>query len=686
MLVMAVGCERDSRSGGEQGEVVFSVETISKTEILNVSTRVGQTPTYRLTIFKGTSQVATYEDYTKIERLSLVAGTYKFVVESGDAALTAIEAPYYRGETTVNVRAGQSAAVNIKAKLANVRVSATVSQIIIDNFTDYSLTINNVKLTKSDIIAGRSLYVSVQNKSFVWYLHLINSQGTTSDFYRTQDNVEPCSHYKFNFDIDNTAAEDDGQFILDLQVDTWVDHIEEDININLEKKDPPLLSPAGAPILSEQVVVNEITRQANFLINIYTAAGLKSVKIRQSNDWLTAQGVPAVFEIGKVDAATTSKINALGITWDGITPNVPSSILDFTTLAKTAPLGEYRIYVTVQDNADQITEGVVNFIVLPDQDHITKGVVNGAKYAELNGVWCTRLVPDGLTFQYKIEGSSAWSAVPTSEIVKDEATKKFSARIINLTPTTTYIFRTYSPAAGEKQGQEVKFTTEDAPEIPNLSFDEGYWSGSYWYPNASGGNSYWATGNDGVVAGPVSMSANNRHEEQDVIKGKAVRLTSVRITFGLSPVKFAGGSIFTGDYKTNMSNPVSSVKFGRAYTGRPLGLKGWYKYKPQIINNNKNGIPNVNGTMDRCHIYISLEDWGGASSRPDSPTIIGYGELQSDQEVKNWTQFSFPIKYNDPVRKPTHVVMTATASYLGGNFCGGDGSEMLIDEFELIWQ
>ncbi|MEG0656439.1 MAG: PCMD domain-containing protein, partial [Mucinivorans sp.] len=121
------------------------------------------------------------------------------------------------------------------------------------------------------------------------------------------------------------------------------------------------------------------------------------------------------------------------------------------------------------------------------------------------------------------------------------------------------------------------------------SFDEGYWSGSYWYPNASGGNSYWATGNDGVVAGPVSMSANNRHEEQDVIKGKAVRLTSVRITFGLSPVKFAGGSIFTGDYKTNMSNPVSSVKFGRAYTGRPLGLKGWYKYKPQIINQMSTG-------------------------------------------------------------------------------------------------
>lgn len=706
VLVLASCSERlDTEQNGPKGEVLFSVETAPTSARIDVSTRAGETPTYSLTIFRGKEQVGeTYPDYTKIERLRLPAGTYRFVMESGDDQ-GGIEKPYYKGETSAKVVVGEQVSVKVTAKLANVRITAQVSQVIKDNFKDYRLVIRDAfgdeadpskkwskTLSKIDIEQGRSLYVSAKDKKFVWVLEMVNNQNTPCHFFQEEtgqnnEGVKPCSHYAFSFDIDNTASPDDGQLMLNLQVDTWVDSFEEDINISLEKKEMPHMSPAGDIKLDEQNVVNEQNRvqPGDYLLNLTSAAAIKDIKIRHNNQWLLDQGVPAVFEATSVASDVLSKINAAGLVWTVPLRGQTAATIDFTQMANQAPLGEYKIYMAIQDLADQIINHTMHFVVLPDQDHITQVPEYGAKYAKFKGEWCTLLVPDELSFQYKEGDAAEWTIVEADKIVMGEG-KNFSARLKGLKPLTKYTVRTYSPAAGEKQGQEITFTTFDAPEIPNMNFDQAYWSGGYWYPNAGGGNSYWATGNDGVVAGPVSMSANNTEELNDVVKpgGKAVRMKSVPITFGLSPVKFAAGSIFTGNYKTDMGNPVNSVKFGRSYTGRPLAMTGYYKYKPQIINNGN--INGASGSMDRAHIYISLEDWGSASSRPGSPRVIGYGEIQSSEEVASWKHFYIPITYNDPARKPTHVVLAATASYLGGEFCGGNGSEMLIDEFALEWE
>lgn len=703
-VALMAGCQDRQRAeeGGAQGEVSCSVETDVKAQIYNVSTRVGETPTYRLTIYKGTEVVQSYEDYTKIERLRLVAGKYRFVVESGSDMPIAIDAPYFRGEQEVIVTAGETVKVTVSAKLANVRVSSSVSQIIKDNFKEYTLKVSysttqdeqtfehTATLSKADITEGRSIYMSSTQKSFVWTLTMVNNQGTVANFYSEVRGVESCTHYKFDFDIDNTADADDGQLMLTLIVDSSVDHKEEDIDISLEKKELPYMSPKGSFKLDEQNVVNEVVRGAQFIIDLYASAGIKELKIRHSNEQLRDEkAVPFFFRPTAIEASVIQAINAAGIWWSMPISAASYASVNFTDLAAVAPLGEYKFYITLTDNENQVVEHTLHFVVLPDQDHITKTAEYGAKYAILKGEWCTLQAPELLSFQYRADGSADWIIVEPNLVQMEEGTKNYSVRIKGLSPTTKYVYRTYSPAAGDKQGQEMNFTTFAAPEIPNLNFDQAYSSGEYWYPNASGGNSYWATGNDGIVAGPVSMSSNNTEELTDVVKkgGKAVRLRSVRINYGLSPVKFAGGSIFTGTYSTDMMNPINSVRFGRQYKGRPLALKGWYKYTPQIINNDKNGVAGDEwGKLDKCHIYISLEDWGSATSRPGSPRIIGYGELKSNEKVTEYREFYIPIEYKDPLRTPTHVVMAATASHLGGNFCGADGSEMLIDEFALVWE
>lgn len=690
MLLVAVVMASCAKGGdpmdGPTGDVQLGVTTDVRADVYRVSTRgLESDPTYRLTIFKGTKVVATYDDYTTAGTLKLPQGSYKFVVESGTNQSVAVDAPYFRGEQMVKIVAGDTLDVDMQAKLANVRLSVEFSQLIKDNFKDYSFKVRDVTLTKAQIDRGVSLFVSADVPEFSWQLAMMNNQNVEAGFSQVVIDVEPCRHYRFMFDIDNSAGAEDGSAILNLTVFTEVDRIEHDIDISLENKPlPTFVYQDGSLTLGEQVVVNELTRGANLKVNMTSEGTLSSLRVRHASAALDLIGFPRLIKPVEMSLEQIGVIAAKGVSFSAL-GGTASSWVDFSALAATAPLGEYRFYVTVEDVQGQSVDCVVDFVVLPDQDHFTKSPEVGAKYAVFNGEWCTLVVPDGLTFQYRKASEGSWIDVPQDQVKMGNG-KAFSARVIGLEPLTKYVVRTYSPAAGEKQGQHLEFTTFGAPDIPNLRFDEGYWGGNNWYPNASGGNSYWATGNEGVTQGIVGMSANNVGTD-DAVSGKALKMTSVPINLGVSPVKFAAGSVFTGTYSTDMSNPANSPKFGRPYIGRPLALKGWFKYKPVNINNDKNGVTGDQwGKLDKCHIYISLEDWAGATSRPGSPRIIGYGEFKTDRTVTSYEEFYIKVDYNDPTRLPTHVVVAATASHFGGNFGGGNGSEMFIDDFELVWE
>lgn len=681
--------KEESLYGGE-GEVQFKVKTDVRTEVLSISTKAGGAdPTYSLEVYKGSNSepVVKFDDCTQMGRLHLASGEYRFVVQSGEDVAAEFESPYFRGEKNITIIAGQVNEISITASLANVRISSEMSQLIKDNFSDYSLTIAGRTITKKDMLEGRSLYISATSGTFSWILRLTNNQGAQSEFFQAVKNVEPCSHYKFKFDIDEMNP-NEGSLMLDLTVDTQLTHIDVDIDISTEKHELPFMTPATDFKLDQQQLVNEVVRGREFRIDLLASAGIKALKVRHTNSWLFSRGVPYTFDVASIgQGSDREKINAAGIDWSEALSTSRIAFIDFTRLAAVAPLEDYKFYLTFIDNENQQVEHVFNFVVLPDQDHITNMPKYGAKYAVFNGEWCTLDKSDDLTFQYKERESSTWSSVP-QELIVLTGGKQFEARVTGLTPTTEYVVRTYAPSSGEKQGQEVGFTTFSAPEIPNLSFEDEHWSGNAWYPNASGGNSYWATGNEGVTMSPVSQNSNAVSESADVVHGKAIRMTSVGIGFVLSPVKFAAGNLFIGQYATDMINPINSVKFGRPYTGRPLALKGWYKYHPRTINNNsyKGGVAGATGTMDKCHIYISLENWGTATARPANPNVIGYGEFKSDQTVTEYRQFTIPIQYADQTTPPTHAVIAATASHYGGLFCGGEGSEMLIDEFELVWE
>lgn len=331
---------------------------------------------------------------------------------------------------------------------------------------------------------------------------------------------------------------------------------------------------------------------------------------------------------------------------------------------------QYEVTVKVptkQESADMVTGDIRNDI----------SKVWG-QFAYLSGACNLEEITSPVQFRYKKKADSEWSTI---EAAQEEGTKNYSAKVAPLDFDTEY---EYYILCGDKTGETCTFTTEAYVEIPNLNFNtwtsvkKGFLTKrDCWFPNGDQANSYWATGNDGVV----TLKSSNSIPVEDGRDGYSVQLSTVSITM----VGYAAGNLFIGEYNTNMSDPASSVKFGRPYSGaRPVKLSGWYKYAPGATMRTDAKIPaDRTLTSDECEIYVKL--WSG-------DTLIGEGSFVDNKNVSEYTKFECPINYLDSTKRPNKITIVATSSRYGGEFEGtsvvgqlAEGSTLWVDDFELSY-
>lgn len=310
-------------------------------------------------------------------------------------------------------------------------------------------------------------------------------------------------------------------------------------------------------------------------------------------------------------------------------------------------------------------------------DMVTSDIRNDAskvwgQFAYLSGACNLEEITSPVQFRYKKKADSEWTTV---EAVQEEGTKNYSAKVAPLDFGTQY---EYYILCGDKAGETCTFTTESYVEIPNLNFDTWSQNGKNWYPNADASNSYWATGNEGVTLGGSSNSTG----VEDSHSGLAAQLQTVQVKVLIVKVT-AAGNIFIGNYKTNTSNPASSVSFGRDYTGaRPTKLSGYFKYQPGATMSD-GSVPSEKLEKDECDIYIQL--WSGGET-------IGEGHFITNETVSEYTHFEIPIEYTVTNKRPDKIAIVATSSRYGGLFDGMNvigqlaiGSTLWVDDFELSY-
>lgn len=279
------------------------------------------------------------------------------------------------------------------------------------------------------------------------------------------------------------------------------------------------------------------------------------------------------------------------------------------------------------------------------------------------------------TVEYKKASESNWTTLDAAAVTTTSSTS-FKAELTGLTDGTTYEWRV---TVNGQTTDPATFETERIATVANLDFDTWTQDGKNWFPNNDKADSYWATGNTGVTtlkdANTIPVEGSN------AVSGKAARLETISVAL----VGSAAGNLFIGEYKTNLTNPSSSPKFGRPFTGaRPTGLKGFYKYTPAAISNNGTIPSDRKLKTDECHIYIKIWDANG--------NMFGYGEFVGTEQVTAYTPFEFDIKYSDRNARPASMSIVITSSRYGGEFEGmkvvgqvGHGSTLYVDEFELLY-
>lgn len=323
-----------------------------------------------------------------------------------------------------------------------------------------------------------------------------------------------------------------------------------------------------------------------------------------------------------------------------------------------------------------------------------------ALFADLTGEYKVDNAPAGLGFEYCKTGSDNWTSFD-GEVTVDEANKTFSARVTGLDPNTKYSFRAKSAKEAGKRLFNVE--TESVETVYNMSFDDWWMKKNVPMPNSGKDVTVWDTANPGSkLANVFPTTEETSHLAVPGEGKKAARLESKEVaSMGI----LAAGNIYTGKF-VSIAGAGAKLDWGVPFTSRPLAMKGYFDYRPEIINKYFANKPEMEGKVDICQIQVFLTDWEGqfrinTDERvfvdvDNDPNIIAYGKIESnvntstkdkdkDNLVNGYEPFTIKLDYRDLTRKPTMIVIVAAASKYGDYFTGGLGSTLYVDEFSFVY-
>ncbi len=317
-------------------------------------------------------------------------------------------------------------------------------------------------------------------------------------------------------------------------------------------------------------------------------------------------------------------------------------------------------------------------------------------------------------FTYRKVGDADWIEMSPTSV----SNGKFELQVTNLEPLTEYEFE--ASAGGVKSG-EVPATTEDVPQLPNSDFEGWQQIGNPWYPYAVGDEEFWGTGNKGSTL--LSSTSNITLPDYTELREGTQGTTSTQMASRSVVNIFAAGNIFTGKF-VGIKGTNGIIGFGRPFTQRPIGLRGWIKYSPGTVTHNDDNYKLYIGNMDMGSVYIALGTWDAATYGYDSDgelrgdadcpitidtrskatffdtnskDVIAYQELILTEET-DWIEFELMLDYRDLTddsgsvlmgahsRIPTHILIVGSSSRYGDYFTGSTSSKMWIDDFELIYE
>lgn len=195
---------------------------------------------------------------------------------------------------------------------------------------------------------------------------------------------------------------------------------------------------------------------------------------------------------------------------------------------------------------------------------------------------------------------------------------------------------------------------------------------------------------------------------------KAALITSIDTkgqNMGIAIVpKVTTGSLFLGEFKTDISNTLNSTKFGIPYSAKPVSLKGWYKYTPgadyYVVNEQPYDEHCHEAVLDETKtdefmISVVLYETDEYDTTNWSDCLTGVADTENNiytssriaaiaqlngGEQTEWKEFELTLEWKKEYNIDTkyRMAIICSASKDGDKFWGAPGSTLIVDDFELL--
>lgn len=646
-------------------------------------------------------------------------GTYLAEAFAGDSVTASFDKKYFKGQQDFSVGAQvESTQVNIVCKIANVVTSIDKGTIDYDQVENLSVVFENSRgdLTfQGDDLFKKGYFMMPEGDSTIKYTISGTNilKGNTFTKVGEIENVKPGYEYRLEFNWTSSGSEDGGAMFSIIIVE---EKPEEDEVIIYGA---PAFSWVGnTPSIEEQLIGTPGTFESKVL-RIAAYKGFEALVMTTEDAELIRLLGGREFEIDDMTEQGMAKMEEKGIR---ITTSEPSNelykyFIEFSAdFLNSLPSSSTEYVLTIEAiDMQQVPKDCVMQVRIANTeeaiiytspvrlepsswDSESNPMAVLAKSATLPVVF-TKDDVENPALQYRESGTSNWSVVP----VTVPRALSGVAELKNLKSATTYECRA---VAGEVTNGEYQFssditsfTTESEFIVPNSSMEDWskYGSQKIIFPGTGDTRTFWDSGNEG--ANKAGEILTDQSTDMAHIGTKSARLESKFASiFGVG--KFAAGNLFVGRYvKTDGTDGV--LEFGRPYNGsHPTALKLWANYRPERAN--KKGANNnylKEGDLDQAQIYVAIST-APVEIRTKSaaklfnindPEILAYGQVTWTENFGpdgQLQEVTIPIEYNERAKtnKPTHLIIVCSASKFGDYFCGGEGSTMYVDDFELVYE
>lgn len=644
--------------------------------------------------------------------VTLLSGNYTAEVWAGDSVPASFDTRWFKGAEKFTIGSGSVSQVTIVAALANVVSSVVVEDGAKEVLSDITMTVGHktgtLEFTPELIEQNAKGYFMMPSidKDLAWTLKGTLPTGEEFSKTGTIENARPKTEYILTVKHDGGVTSPVGGAFITVEIQEAT-VVEDEYTINAA----PAISGIGFDL--SQAVIAEPGKFAKKSLWIAATSFLKKVEVRCDafTDLLGIGGND--FEIFGMDPSLETVINEHGLRWTYTThddTNFSEMKISFDKeLLNNLPSGEHAVTVIVTDNADKTATATLNImvsdaLVMTDQVDADAPTTWATK-ATLTGT-VMKETATGFGIQYRKQGTQQWTRVAADDAATSAAVNsKYTVSLTGLEPGTTYEYQAYCDDF--TSSVTCAFTTETAAQFPNNSFEEWGKDGDAVIPATSTVGQFWDTGNHGSATMRKQVTTQNTDIFHSGTSSAHLKSQWVGVA-ALGMGKFAAGNIFIGKFLGTENTYYGILGWGRPFGSRPRALHAWVKYTPGTIDyEDESGASVHKGEMDQGIIYIAILNgdnktdsklgttWpcvvrtlGPSLFSKNDKNVIGYGQKVFSEATAGdgLIEVEIPISYDGyPLSKAVNVICVASSSIGGDYYTGSTKSEMIIDDFELLY-